>query len=305
MRPIFLLVISLSLLAGCATPYQSNSFLGGYSETQLAPDVFRIRFRGNAFTSMDRAQDFALLHAADLAQQHGYLYFAVVDESNSTTVSTFTTPGQSSSSCSGYVSSGGSFSYSGTTTYYPGQTYNFYKPNTGLLIRCFVQKPDSIYTFDAEFLQRMIMQKYDLEGSSTKPLRADGREDGYNKNVVTATPDRQPQRIEQSFTNETKLETPGGKTALPDVPHHVESSPQKLGIKEQAEMSNNISIPSRRDALGCKVYTTSGDYLGKVASIMNNGYGDHYIVMIPGKSKVYEIDATEESFEEIDLKARR
>ena len=59
--------LSLALvLSGCATAYQSNSLTGGYTDTQLAPDVFRVSFSGNAFTSNDRVQDFALLRAAEL-----------------------------------------------------------------------------------------------------------------------------------------------------------------------------------------------------------------------------------------------
>jgi hypothetical protein len=57
---------SAVFLSGC-TPYKSNGIMGGYTDTQLAPDVFRIGFQGNGYTSTDRTQDFALLRAADLA----------------------------------------------------------------------------------------------------------------------------------------------------------------------------------------------------------------------------------------------
>jgi hypothetical protein len=159
---ISLVFALLSFAVGCATPYQSMSFRGGYSDTQLAPDVFRVYFRGNAYTAMERAQDFALLHSAELAQSHGFNCFAVVDESSSTSVHTFTTPGQSYTSGSGTVT-GGFVTYSGQTTYYPGQTYIFYKPSTGLLIKCFTEKPKRIYTFDAAFLVQSLRQKYGLK----------------------------------------------------------------------------------------------------------------------------------------------
>ncbi len=66
MKEVFLLlasVFSLWFLSGCATSYQQRGFAGGYSETQLAPDVFRVNFEGNGYTSSERAQDFALLRA--------------------------------------------------------------------------------------------------------------------------------------------------------------------------------------------------------------------------------------------------
>lgn len=165
MKPLRILLITVavtSLICGCATPYQSTKFMGGYSDTQLAQDMFRVYFRGNVYTSMERAQDFALLHAAELAKQHGFAYFAVIDESSSTSVHAYTTPGQAYSSGSA-TSSGGLTTYSGQTTYYPPGTYLMYKPQAGLLIKCFTEKPEGIYTFDAVFLEQSLKQKYGLK----------------------------------------------------------------------------------------------------------------------------------------------
>jgi len=167
-QTIFLLVGStlLCFLTGCATPYKSDGFMGGFSDTQLAPDVFRITFRGNAYTSAERAQDFAMLRAADLALQREFKFFAIVDESSSTAVSTFTTPGSAQTTGSAYVY-GGSGSYYGTyqghTTLIPPQTYFMYKPHAGLLVRCFTDKPEGIYAFDATFLQQSLKQKYNIK----------------------------------------------------------------------------------------------------------------------------------------------
>ncbi len=73
---------SLWFLSGCATSYQQKGFTGGYSETQLAPDVFRVNFQGNGYTSSERAQDFALLRAAELSLERGFRYFALLDETD-------------------------------------------------------------------------------------------------------------------------------------------------------------------------------------------------------------------------------
>jgi TPR repeat protein len=162
--PRWLLVYSVVIfvLAGCATPYQTDDgFLGGFSETQLAPDVFRVFFRGNGYTSGDRSQDFALLRAADLCLQHGFTCFAVLDESESTDESSYTTPGHAYTTGSAY-SSGNTATYSGYTTYTPTQTHTFYKPRSGLLIRGFTTKPEGPFTFDAAFLQQSLRQKYNL-----------------------------------------------------------------------------------------------------------------------------------------------
>jgi hypothetical protein len=169
---------SIFLLAGCATPYQSNGFSGGYSETQFAPDAFRVVFRGNGYTSPERAQDFALLRASELTIQHGFTCFAIIDENDSTTTSSFTTPGHSETTAYGTGYSSGNIylnpyggTYSGTssayvnanTTYTPPQTYVFYKPRSGLLFRCFQTKPDGIFTFDAAFLEQSLTLKYHIK----------------------------------------------------------------------------------------------------------------------------------------------
>lgn len=171
-------VAALLLMTGCATPYQSKSLRGGYSDTALAPDVFRVVFRGNGFTSAERAQDFALLRASEVTIQRGFTCFAIVDERSDVTAHSFTTPGHAHTTESGtrfesaniYLNPYGA-SYSGTsrmnmsatTTYTPPQTYVFYKPETGMLIKAFQSKPDGIFTFDAAFLQQSLKQKYGIK----------------------------------------------------------------------------------------------------------------------------------------------
>jgi hypothetical protein len=149
-------------VSGCATSYQSTSFTGGYSETQFAPDVFRVYFRGNGYTSGERAEDFAMLRAADLCLQHSFTCFALLNESSSTSTSAVTTPGYAYTTGSAYAY-GNSATYSGQTFYSPGQTILIHKPHAGLLIRGFQMKPDGIYTFDAAFLQQSLKQKYHFQ----------------------------------------------------------------------------------------------------------------------------------------------
>jgi len=152
---------SLWFLSGCATSYHQKGFTGGYSETQLAPDVFRVNFQGNGYTSSERAQDFALLRAAELSLERGFRYFALLDETSSNKLSTFTTSGSAYTTGSAY-GIGNTATYSGHTTYTPGQTFLISKPHTGLLVRGFTNKPNDIYTFDAEFLRQSLKQKYNL-----------------------------------------------------------------------------------------------------------------------------------------------
>lgn len=92
MKTVRLLPLLMFLVAGCATPYQPDGFTGGYSDTQLTPDVLQAHFRGNGYTFCERVHDFAVLRAADRCLQNGYPYFASVDDRNGTSTSVINTP---------------------------------------------------------------------------------------------------------------------------------------------------------------------------------------------------------------------
>ena len=50
-------------LSGCATGYPSSGFSGGFEETALAPNIYRVEFSGNGYTSSTRAEELALLRS--------------------------------------------------------------------------------------------------------------------------------------------------------------------------------------------------------------------------------------------------
>lgn len=179
--------LSLSLiiacvLCGCATPYQSNgllSFRGGFKDTQLEEDVFRVVFKANIYSSPYRTKELALLRAAELTLENGFSYFAIIVQSSGYDTLSFTRPAQVTTTVNGASSSYGNVylnpyggSYSGTsnsttaatTTYTPPQT--FLGPSTPvaeLLFRSFRTKPDGFYTFDAKVVQESLKKKYDVK----------------------------------------------------------------------------------------------------------------------------------------------
>lgn len=129
---IFLFTI---LLAGCATPYQSKSFVGGFSETQIAEDIFIINFEGNGFTSRTRASDFTLLRCAELTLQNNFKYFIVLDSSN----------------------------YEKKHFYVQGKNINtILKPGNDYKIRMFNENVNDggLIYYDAEFIKKSIQSKY-------------------------------------------------------------------------------------------------------------------------------------------------
>lgn len=157
------------LISGCATGYNKDGLFGGFTETQLAPDLFRVTFKGNAYTSRERVADFALLRASELCQSNGFPYFAIVAGQSGGKTESYTTAGTSQTTGSGNYQGTrigsnvlGSYNYSSTTTYQPGQTFTMFKPETGLLVQGFKEKPKDIFTFDAAFLARSIKDRYGI-----------------------------------------------------------------------------------------------------------------------------------------------
>ena len=164
MRPSFMiaLLLSAAVLSGCATAYQSVGFMGGFSETQLSENVYRVRFNGNGFTSAERASDFALLRSSGLCLKAGYQYFIVSDAESWQELSEYTTPTQSQTYGQGNVM-GDSVYVSSTTTTTGGQTYVISKPGHSMLVAFFKTPPENLgFVYEASFIDTSLREKYGL-----------------------------------------------------------------------------------------------------------------------------------------------
>ncbi|WP_163140498.1 hypothetical protein [Arhodomonas sp. KWT] len=166
------------LLGGCATAYQPQGMTGGFSETQLDTNVFTVVFKGNAFTDRDKANDFAMLRSAELALEHGFKYFLIVDAQQYSKNSTYRTPTTVTTNVNANTY-GAAYSYGNSTTYNAstygtatttvsgGQTYNISKPRTSNTIVCFTEKPQG-FAYNAGFLVKSLKQKYDIQDAPNK-----------------------------------------------------------------------------------------------------------------------------------------
>lgn len=149
-------ILLCALLVGCATGYRSRGFEGGYSETRLGEDVFQVSFNGNGFTSGERASDFALLRSAEVATDHGFPFFAIVEGKSGASLSTYTTPTTTTGSA---TVTGNTVRGSTTTT--GGQTYLIAKPSTRNLIVGYKVKPQG-FAYEAAYVIRSLRLKYGL-----------------------------------------------------------------------------------------------------------------------------------------------
>ena len=136
------------VLSGCATPYQRHGSRGGFQDVQLAPDLFRVSFAGNAFTGTQQAYDYALLRSAELAITHGFTHIALVDENSSRS----------------------------QTAYYNEflESYQYLsRPGTTLLVQAFCGRPRGVYSLEASFVANELRRSYEITAMAP--------------NVVTAT----------------------------------------------------------------------------------------------------------------------
>lgn len=66
-------------LAGCATPYASSGYTGGYSESPVNDRLVKVTFSGNGYIDSDRVQAFALYRCAEVAREAKKPYFLLYD----------------------------------------------------------------------------------------------------------------------------------------------------------------------------------------------------------------------------------
>lgn len=137
-----LLLLVMGTLIGCATPYQSASFMGGFDETKLSNNSYQVNFRGNKYSSTQRATDFTLLRSAELTLENGYAYFVVVDSQNRTRQSLDYNPGSLNVAPSYSISS---------------------KPSTTNTIKMMEAEPEEIFSYHAQTVVASLKRKYGIE----------------------------------------------------------------------------------------------------------------------------------------------
>ena len=122
--PSSLLIPLVCLLSSCVgMSYHARDPVWGlgFSETRLAPDVWRVMYRGY-YIPEAQAGDYAMLRAAEVVRAAGYRYFVVENERSSATV----------------MGSGYGYAYGGSGSVFAA-AYSY--PETGLLVRGFPRGP--------------------------------------------------------------------------------------------------------------------------------------------------------------------
>ncbi len=137
------LVFVLSLviiLSGCATPYQSKRFSGGYTDSRIDANTVRVSFYGNGHTTRETVENDMLYRCAEVTLQDGYDYFVIVSGDTTPTFSTYTTPGTYNQHTNTNLNVYGNTGYASSSTYgyyQPGHTFHTRKFESSVMIKMF------------------------------------------------------------------------------------------------------------------------------------------------------------------------
>jgi len=162
---VLLLYVSFNLI-GCATGYYSNRFTGGYSEIQIQDDIFKVKFRGNAYIDKDEVADYTLLRCAEVTLENGFSYFIIIEEKTDVRTYAYTTPTTAKTyGTVNYPPNVYSTIYSETTEVSGGKTYTYKKPSGINTIKCFNGDPGPIapIVYDARKVKSYIRKQYMLD----------------------------------------------------------------------------------------------------------------------------------------------
>jgi osmotically-inducible protein OsmY len=256
-------------VSGCATMYQPQGLMGGYSTTQLGPNAFQVSFKGNGYTDTEDANDFALLRSAEVSLSNGFKYFAIVDARTYAKTSSFTTPttARTTLNSATYGSAnayGGTMNYqsnttgAATTVFSGGETYTISKPRTTNTILCFATKPEG-FAYDAEAVTKSLRAKHGLPPQSIAPIIAPQTPQQLSSATDLAINDAVTKRIADRLGNRGRVTslthnrvvllagTVPTTSLRTEVERLVATTPNVRAITNQVAVSENVSPSSGSD----------------------------------------------------------
>lgn len=98
--------------------------------------------RGTAFDSRGGVTQGLITRAAEMAQERGYPYFAIMDSADASSTGYWQQPSTTYGNATAFTNCTGSFCNStinGSATTYPGQTFQFNRPGADMMVRFFGQ----------------------------------------------------------------------------------------------------------------------------------------------------------------------
>lgn len=241
MKMLILAAPLCAIVMGCAS-YTENGMFGGFTETPLASDTYRIHANGNALTSRNKTNAIALVRAAELAANHGYSRFVILDYDEWTKTSYYTTPATATTSTS-FDASGHTYGYGGyynthlsgsarsTTTVHPGQTYAIEKPRTDIVVRFVADSsPEALRALSVADILSRYGDKAGFKGLQTEGHAiVDVTSDGASSAVEVA-PVAQPPVVATTLTPPPEQGGADRDTLTLDQLYKMLSPPQRAEV---------------------------------------------------------------------------
>jgi hypothetical protein len=157
MKKLFIYSLLVIFITSCATAYQPTSFSGGFTDTQLSENVWKVSVNGNAYTSKSTIGDYALLRASELTLQKGFKYF-VVGSQNEDSKKFNATFGTNSSTTYGNISSSGNFN--ARTNYTTPTVVPMKKHSNEIIFEMLHKKEDGVFTYNAQLIYDQLASKH-------------------------------------------------------------------------------------------------------------------------------------------------
>lgn len=157
-NPIVMLLAAM-LIAGCATPYTNDGLTGGASETQLSTSQWQVRFRGNGYTTPDKAADYCLLRCADIALREGFPFFVLIGENTRVDERRWTQP----EAYRAELHRTGPDTYKGTVTGGPVQWRASFPTANNRILLLKTNPENAPEVYDAAIVARSLRQKYGIK----------------------------------------------------------------------------------------------------------------------------------------------
>jgi hypothetical protein len=76
----FLMTLATLSLSGCATTYQKSGLTGGFRQTNIEGDIWRIEFGGNGYATYETVQTYWLYRCAELSLEKGFDGFEILSD---------------------------------------------------------------------------------------------------------------------------------------------------------------------------------------------------------------------------------
>ncbi len=73
-------LLTLVMLAGCATSYGPKVLAGGYSEEPVNENTITVTFEGNQYSNTDQIRTYLTYRCAEVTLEHGFSHFMILED---------------------------------------------------------------------------------------------------------------------------------------------------------------------------------------------------------------------------------